>query len=326
VGIAVAVIPVGLLNDRLWLAPAEAVDYGALRVVPDARIQTTTRCATTEENELVLTIDGADVVRGAVDVDVALCIGDEILRHLRNASGVAPLSAGIPISADKRLARATFTVGFQGSFPPFEWAQPVSIRQILARRAPTSTDRVPVHLGKLALPMSGNPRDYPLDTYSVAGVWTVKVPDDMEVVFGGEHQFYLRTSNHVVSSPSNADLVWHSGDVRSVGLAFQAERSRSSQAFIAVLLLLPILLFVGVLLTLAPRSKVTHDPDARLPAELLVGVGAFLIAVLPIRSVLVPADLARLTVVDYALGAEMAVMVAVAGVLAFEVRMAASKA
>jgi hypothetical protein len=52
------------------------------------------------------------------------------------------------------------------------------------------------------------------------------------------------------------------------------------------------------------------EGQPRLEAGLLAGVAAFLIAILPIRAVLVPAYLNGLTLVDYALGTEMAVMVA----------------
>jgi hypothetical protein len=47
-----------------------------------------------------------------------------------------------------------------------------------------------------------------------------------------------------------------------------------------------------------------------LEAGLVVGVAAFLIAMLPIRTVLVPAEITGFTLVDYALGCEMATMVA----------------
>ena len=43
-----------------------------------------------------------------------------------------------------------------------------------------------------------------------------------------------------------------------------------------------------------------------------MGVGAFLLAVLPVRAVLVPPDISGLTVVDYVLGSEMIVMVVAA--------------
>jgi len=59
------------------------------------------------------------------------------------------------------------------------------------------------------------------------------------------------------------------------------------------------------------------EPWSRtLPGELLIGLGAFVLVVLPIRAVLVPSDVSGLTVVDYALGAEMAVMVVITLMLA----------
>jgi hypothetical protein len=48
---------------------------------------------------------------------------------------------------------------------------------------------------------------------------------------------------------------------------------------------------------------------------LLVGVGAFLLALIPVRAVLVPAEISQITVTDYILGTEMAVMVAASLIL-----------
>jgi hypothetical protein len=69
------------------------------------------------------------------------------------------------------------------------------------------------------------------------------------------------------------------------------------------------LLFGALLLTL---------PDGERPvdATLITGVAAFLIAMLPIREVLVPSELSGFTFVDYAIGTEMAVMVAATLVVA----------
>jgi hypothetical protein len=47
-----------------------------------------------------------------------------------------------------------------------------------------------------------------------------------------------------------------------------------------------------------------------IEAGLIAGAGGFLIALLPIREVLVAAEISGFTLVDFALGAEIAVMVA----------------
>jgi len=182
---------------------------------------------------------------------------------------------------------------------------------MLKQREPFSQRvREPIHIGTLTLPLLGSADDYPFDDYAAAGNWTVTVPDGTEIVFPGSIRIAYLLTPRIVMSPGAADLKWRWGNVPSIGLALEASRSISSQLFICVIVLLPLLLFLSVLLTLMPRRVRQGRASGRFPAELLVGVGAFLLAVLPVRAVLVPSNIPRLTVVDYALGTEMAVMVA----------------
>jgi len=77
-------------------------------------------------------------------------------------------------------------------------------------------------------------------------------------------------------------------------------RARRTQWFVLSLLLIPLLLIV-VVARLARRSS-----GAR--TDIAIGAGAVLLALLPIRAALVPANIGSLTLVDYILGVEVALL------------------
>ncbi len=316
--IAVALTPLLLLAGRLLLIPTQTVSYNVHRVIHDARLESVVSCPTSAQAVLALTLHNADVAQDTVEADASLCVGDQALRHLQfTATGVLPFAQGIKQQpTNKRALRATFAVIYDGSLPEMAWTRQVSISEMLKQREPLSRDREPIHVGTLTLPLLGNPGDYPLDTYSTAGLWVVQVPNRMQIVFPGSVRLSYIVTPRISVSPGTADLKWRWDNTSDAGLVLEASRSFPSQLFIIILLLLPILLFLGLLLTLIPRSAHESHTSSRLPTELLVGVGAFLLAVLPVRAVLVPSDVPRLTVVDYVLGTEMAVMVAATLILA----------
>jgi hypothetical protein len=61
--------------------------------------------------------------------------------------------------------------------------------------------------------------------------------------------------------------------------------------------------------------KRREEEGRRLGPEVLAGVAAVLLAILPIRQVLVPSSISVLTFVDYMLGLEMALLAAIACVV-----------
>ena len=63
------------------------------------------------------------------------------------------------------------------------------------------------------------------------------------------------------------------------------------------------------MLTAIPVPPSGQETPAGLRADYFVLVGAFLLAILPVRVVLVPTDVSGLTLVDYVLGAEMSLIV-----------------
>lgn len=94
-------------------------------------------------------------------------------------------------------------------------------------------------------------------------------------------------------------------------LVIELKRSGLARAYVETIACLPLLLAIVLLLVArrrrAGRSASNSSPSAiSLGTEALTGFTAALLAILPIRLVLVPADIADLTLVDYWLGFEMA--------------------
>src|SRR6266516_1614724 len=186
--VAVALIPIALLDDRLFLIPVQSAGYHVHRDIPDARLETHQSCPTSAQTWLTLTIRGADVAQDTVEADAALCVGDQALRHLWfSTTGTWPFAQGLtPRPADKRALQATFAVIYGGSLPNIIWTRRVSIGEMLKQREPFSQRvREPIHIGTLTLPLLGSADDYPFDDYAAAGNWTVTVPDGTEIVFPG---------------------------------------------------------------------------------------------------------------------------------------------
>jgi hypothetical protein len=172
----------------------------------------------------------------------------------------------------------------------------------------------PINLGTESLPLSGSVASYPLESLRFAGSWHIGTLSGTVYQGPGSMRYGRRTPQFMESdlavqveeAPGVVPVVWHStpesaGEGKNFEIA--AERTGHERLFVAILLFLPLALFVGMLAALRATKGNTE-------AGLVVGVAAFLIAMLPIRTVLVPAEITGFTLVDYALGCEMATMVA----------------
>jgi hypothetical protein len=195
------------------------------------------------------------------------------------------------------------------------WKRGVTISSILKQANPFGQRRGPVNIGTIAIPFLGNATNYPFDNYSATGNWFVTPPTGMVVRSKESIRFVYIISPTVAATPDAGNLTWRWGSLPSIGDVIEANRTLSTQVFVSLIAVLPLLLFVGLLAAVWP---ITNNPERhRFPAELLVAVGAFLLAVIPVRTVLVPAEISQLTIVDYILGTEMAVMVAVSLMIVF---------
>ena len=111
----------------------------------------------------------------------------------------------------------------------------------------------------------------------------------------------------VTATPDADNIAWRWGEQQGPGDIIQANRILTVKVFVLLIAMLPLVLFGGLLILL---RQLMADPNReRFPVELLVGVGVFLLAIIPIRAVLVPSDITQTTMVDYILGTEMAVII-----------------
>jgi hypothetical protein len=315
---ALGVTPAILLAYRLLLIPTDTVGYNAPHSIPNARLEYSEACPTSARVTLVLTIQNVDVSQDSAEMNVSLCVGNQALQRLEfPGTDRFPLLAGMkghPLSSDVR--QAAFTVTYQGSLPEGSLTRKATIGSILNSTDQSTGERDPVNLGVWTIPLLGNSSDYPLDSYTTSGIWVVGLPSGTQVVLPNSiHGDYI-VLPEISATPGPADLEWHWGNAPNVGWALVASRAFPNGLFIFVLLLLPILLFFGLLLTMISRKGRESRDYSGLTGDLIVGVGAFLIALLPVRAVLVPPDVPQFTFVDYVLGTEMAVMVAATLILA----------
>jgi hypothetical protein len=166
----------------------------------------------------------------------------------------------------------------------------------------------PVRFGTIEAPIAGSPTLYPFDAYETG------FQGALQIVNSRTHAVYpLDSRVAVVDEPAIQPL--HS-EALAIGL-FESTATvilrlhRSATVKIYVLLLAAIPLVLAALIIIVISSQRRGRTRSFGPVE-LAGVGAVLLAILPIRQVLVPPGVTQLTFVDYLLGAEMAVIVAFA--------------
>jgi hypothetical protein len=306
----IALVPLVFLNILLIGAPFQTVTYNGLGRADNAQLQNQADCTDLSGVELALTIRSLDSAQDTANVDITLCVGDQVLRNLTvEGSGARPFSKGFTVSRiNMSFWGSAFRVSYEGSLPETSLTRTVTIQSILEQSNPSAL-RGPVDLGVISMPVLGNVVSYPFDSYSMAGLWVVSPPPGMAVTSSEGIRFsWAPPPLAVATTPDAGNLAWHWGDVQSLGDVIEASRILPIKAFVFLIAGLPLLLFIGLLALIRP---VVADADRRrFPAELLAGVGAFLLAIIPVRTVLVPTDISQITVTDYILGAEMAVIVA----------------
>jgi hypothetical protein len=158
---------------------------------------------------------------------------------------------------------------------------------------PTQTNS-PDFLGTVTVPADGDSRRYPLDTYTAdvsPSIGTPALPDKL-------------TSIEVYADPGVSDFGWkYSNNSSFLFLAsatVEGRRPRSTDLFVLSLLAVPLVMIVLML------GQIVRKPPNSV--EGLVGVAAIMLAILPIRAVLVPGDINAPTLVDLALAFEMALL------------------
>ncbi len=263
---------------------------------------------------VLLTISDLAPQRGEMAVKAALCI------PFRNAVQFAAAADGQPIvsgsrrspQVDRRFRRARFTVYIFGEAPVSATQMTVRFADIFGPQAGVGSGFTPLTPRAVTLPLIGRPDAYPLDRLTTDSGLYVAGPEGFRLTSAaadGEGGGDLLPAELLVQAePAVGDFdidygseELSSGDGQSFRIA--VEREASARAYVLVVLVAPMLLAVALGL------MVTHGSGADF-RNLLIGVAGATLALLPLRAVLVPADIVGQTLVDWCLGAELLVFVA----------------
>jgi hypothetical protein len=280
-----AAIPIFVLIDTALSSPPPAVELASPVPVPSTSPTPGASCPGPESAVLSIALHQIDVTNGLLTANLSICIGAQISRQLRSSD----------VHASSPSAVLTIP-GFASVF-----SRPIA-------QIGSSFEQI----GSLTVPLQGNPRLYPLDSYATS----------IEVALSGPGAGAVPLILSVSSDPGVGNFDWSnaqtgagsaisqsitrghgvttSGAFQSV--AIQARRPVTTRLFVLCLVLIPLLLIALLALQVSQRTPRSVDG--------LVGVIAILLAILPIRAVLVPGDIGSLTLVDFVLASEMAILAA----------------
>jgi hypothetical protein len=279
---------------------------------------------------LAITVSDFDPRALAVTLSVALCIPPEAFSRLRLSfidrkgdfieRSVARGNPRFHIWVPRRFLELTLGIAFSSIVPKSMEGREArgvaerhtTVSQLLGGSKPGEWRVVPV--GNFVTPLESVPSRYPFDWYALRGELSVGDPKSRIVLCRSEGcserlPFYLT----VLSGQNMSPFVMRASTRPAPGnesegdqtISIQLRRSTTTRAYTVAVACLPLLL--GLLLCVLIFS--TSRP---VGPEGLTGVAAVLLAILPIRLVLVPSDVSELTLVDFWLGVEMALLAAIA--------------
>jgi hypothetical protein len=279
---------------------------------------------------LAVNLHQVDIASGALVANLSLCMGSKVAKQLARDS--PKTNPGVPMLTVQ---------GFESTF---------STRLVPIAKAQVLSGGVAQPIGSVTLPLDSNPRAYPRDRYEtqitaqtlgtcVDGVgdplmigvvvdpgvgnfnWSSQTPPFPlgPPVFGVRPQILapplgltLLSSGLTFLGPGTRTNYGGNAAEPCVGAAIpvvvQAARPTTTRLFVLSLALIPLLLIALLIL------RWLSEGSAR-STDGLVGVAAIMLAILPIRLVLVPSEITSLTLVDFILGAEMALLAAVTVIL-----------
>jgi hypothetical protein len=335
--VTLLVIAVVLASFALLLFMLEATSDGGaptldqLIGVRDARSQPSDCVAGPQAvPHVVITVSDFDPRALTVTLNAALCFPPEAFSRLRTSfigpdGGYVevPVVRGDPryhIWVPRRFLGLTINVSFGPIIPggrEGQEAQDVVERHTTLDQLLGGSKRGEWHVapvGRFVMPLESVPRRYPFDWYALRGELSVGDLASPLVMCrsdgcGGHFPFYLT----VLSGPNISPFIARASarpaprqqDEGNQIINIQLQRSSITRAYIVAVACLPLLLGLLLCVVLFGTSRPV-GPDG------LTGVAAVLLAILPIRLVLVPSDVSELTLVDFWFALEMALLAAVA--------------
>jgi hypothetical protein len=266
---------------------------------------------------------------GTVLLDDEVCLPEAIVAKLVNSKGQKITRRGArglelkPAYDQARLGLELVGDSRSDETPPIE---EITLASILAAHGTfIRTESVP-------LSVTGSFSKYPFDSYAATLVLQMHLQ-------GGGIGLAARPLGRISSSFLPFELKSYVGaDIAPLGvetttgpatsapglaldshgrlLGIEMERSTHAQLYVLLVAIVPFILEL-LLFVVTLRGPAGMSPEA------LVGFGAVLLAIVPIRAVLVPATASELTLVDYWLGVEVAILAALACVAVSRTVMAA---
>jgi hypothetical protein len=279
--VALAAIPAYVLVDTLSSQAPATVEYAHPTAVHSSRALADD-CPGPRGITVFLVLDKLDVTNGSLAMQVSACAGSDVT----------------PLLAKDQLA----SLSIPGLQSPFSH-----------RLSDLSFDATP--LGSVTVPADGDPARYPLDTYAgnidpaITAVSLAMLSSrvSLSVVMRtdpGVSGFEWSSASQAATEGAPTSIYTNPAPVGLIDkpISLEGRRAVTTRLFVLCLVGVPLVLIALMVVALVgtpPRSAAT-----------LVGVVAIMLAILPIRSVLVPSEISSLTLVDFALALEMAALAA----------------
>jgi hypothetical protein len=291
---ALATIPIIVMVETLQSSPVHGKPggYFPLRAVPSSQTASaqSQSCDQGTSALVVIYLHQTDLSNGALTANLSICMSQGVARQIARQG--PHTASGVPLLTIAGFG-STFTARLE----------PIALSQLSAL---TYSSLEPI--GSVTVPLEGYPRRYPLDQYeatiasSVTGTClftpTIDVLADPGVGNFDWSAAQPSTSTGSAVAETKGQQAVCSG--ASYPVAIAAHRPATTRLFVLALIAIPLLLIVLLSLRLSEGTPRSIDG--------LVGVTAIMLAILPIRTVLVPGDITSLTLVDFALATEMALL------------------
>ncbi len=255
----------------------------------------------------------------------SICVPKAFVSELVSSPGRIPLYREIRSGTSEGCVEVP-----SGSAPPsmvLDW-QPIAEgeahRTTVTLPRGVCQDGEPVDVpGNIVLPVRSTPQRYPFDTYSAGvilefasgpGVRSRHQGDfaeGRELIFEGVSVYTAQGLMPFALSATGTGFIGPN-QTQAPGVLFELHRPVRVKLYVMLIVAIPLVLEALLVIVLFRRRE---EEGRRLGPEVLAGVAAVLLAILPIRQVLVPSSISVLTFVDYMLGLEMAILAAIACVV-----------
>lgn len=253
---------------------------------------------------VTLELQSLDIAKRQVAVRLVVQLGTQVLDSLYDTRTGDRVYSGSVSAVSGRLSR------YQGS--PFVVVARDTCGAGLHELDIRSLDLLPPPgvesiasgrgMATFELPVLGSPELFPDESYLCSVVITMQPPSDLELRLGRNAgtlapDLFLQVGP--LLSGLEATFRTKALDVGRSQIDFVIHRSWTSRVFIYCLTLAPFVLAIIVGVALVVRR------DGGDALQTVVGIAAAALTILPLRSVLVPAEVGALTRVDYVLGIEL---------------------